>query len=171
MGPARTRESATELGGTGPVAVFGVAGGLVDGVRPADIVVASEVCVQDGQPIACHAVETLADAVRRTGLRVHVGRIVSTPRIVTGDALDALAASSGALAVDMESGYLAEMLSPGRPLAVVRAITDTRAEPLLSPAIIRRGVAALAAVRRAASVIFEWAEAAETTDPAPGKGS
>jgi 4-hydroxy-3-methylbut-2-enyl diphosphate reductase len=170
MGPARTRERAAELRGSGPVAVLGVAGGLAPGVRPGEIVVATDVSVADGQPVACHRAEALADAVRRTGLVVHLGPIVSTPHIVTGDEFDRLAASSGALAVDMESGYVAELLESGRPLAVVRAVSDTKAEPLFSPAIVRRGVGALAAIRRAASVIAEWAEATEDTNLAPGKG-
>jgi 4-hydroxy-3-methylbut-2-enyl diphosphate reductase len=160
MGPARTRERAAQLIGSGPVAVLGVAGGLAPDVRPGEIVVATEVSVAGGKPVPCHQAEALADAVRRTGLPVHLGPIVSTPHIVTGEEFDSLAASSGALAVDMESGYVAEMLGPDRPLAVVRAVSDTRSEPLFSPAILRRGVGALGAVRRAASVITEWADAA-----------
>jgi 4-hydroxy-3-methylbut-2-en-1-yl diphosphate reductase len=157
MGPAKTRARATQIGDRGLVVVLGVAGGLAPGVRPTDIVVASDVMVHDGQPIACHGAETLAEAMRRTGLTVHVGRIVSTPRIVTGDAFDELAASSGGLAVDMESGYLAEELPRGRPIVVVRAVSDTKDEPLFSPAILRRGAAALSALRRAAAVIPQWA--------------
>jgi 4-hydroxy-3-methylbut-2-enyl diphosphate reductase len=158
MGPGRTRERAAQIVGSGPIAVLGVAGGLAPDVRPGEIVVATEVSVAGGEPFPCRQAEALADAVRRTGLPVHLGPIVSTPHIVTGDEFDALAASSGALAVDMESGYVAEMLRPDRPLAVVRAVSDTKSEPLFSPAILRRGVGALAAVRRAASVITEWAE-------------
>jgi 4-hydroxy-3-methylbut-2-enyl diphosphate reductase len=160
MGPARTRERASQLLGSGPVAVLGVAGGLAPGVRPGEIVVATEVSVADGKPFPCRHAEALADAVRRTGLRVHLGPIVSTPHIVKGEEFDELAASSGALAVDMESGYVAEMLGLDRPLAVVRAVSDTKSEPLFSPAILRRGVGALAAVRRAAGVITEWADEA-----------
>jgi 4-hydroxy-3-methylbut-2-enyl diphosphate reductase len=161
MGPARTRERAAQLLGSGPVAVLGVAGGLAPGVRPGQIVIASEVSVAGGPSMPCHQVEALADAVRRTGLSVHVGPVVSTPHIVKGEEFDALAASTGALAVDMESGYVAELLGPGRPFAVVRAVSDTKSEPLFSPAILRRGIGALGAVRRAASVVIEWAEGIE----------
>jgi len=171
MGPTRTRERASHVPDSGLVVVLGVAGGLAPDVRPTDIVIASEVMVHDGQPIACHGADSLADAMRRTGLRVHVGRVVSTPRIVTGDAYDALAESSGALAVDMESGYLAEALGAGRPIAVVRAVSDTKAEPLFSPAILRRGTAALSALRRAAAVVPQWAADFTTPSaPTPGKG-
>ena len=166
MGPARTRERASQVPDSGLVVVLGVAGGLAPDVKPTDIVVASDVMVHDGQPIACLGADALAEAMRRTGLRVHVGRIVSTPRIVTGEAFDALAESSRALAVDMESGYLADALGAGRPIAVVRAVSDTKDEPLFSPAILRRGTAALAALRRAAAVVPQWA-ADHTTPSAP----
>jgi 4-hydroxy-3-methylbut-2-enyl diphosphate reductase len=168
IGPDRTKARGAGISGTGLVVVLGVAGGVAPDVRPSDVVIASDVMVHDGQQIACHGADSLAEAVRRTGLRVHVGRIVSTPHIVKGDEFDALSESSGALAVDMESGYLAEVLGAGRPLAVVRAISDTKTEPWFSPAILRRGTAALSALRRAASVVPQWA--ADVTTPSPPKG-
>ena len=169
MGPAKTRARAATIGEDGLVVVLGVAGGLAPSVRPTDIVVAAEVMVHDGQPIRCHGADSLAEAMRRTGLRVHVGRIVSTPHIVTGEEFDKLASSSGALAVDMESGYLAEALSRGRPITVVRAVSDTKDEPLFSPAILRRGASALSALRRASAVIPPWAAEHVTMTTTPSQ--
>lgn len=67
-------------------------------------------------------------------------------------------AATGALAVDMESASLAEA-SAGGPLAAVRAIVDTAAHPLLRPGTVARGLAGLAALRRAAPVLADWAAA------------
>jgi 4-hydroxy-3-methylbut-2-enyl diphosphate reductase len=63
---------------------------------------------------------------------------------------------SGALAVDMESGWLTRGLGD-RPVAVVRAVVDTVDRPLLSPSTVPAGIRALRAVRRAASVLEYWA--------------
>ena len=56
--------------------------------------------------------------LRRAGLRVHIGPIVSGPRIVFGPERERLAAT-GAVAVDMESAWLARGVpaARGRPCA------------------------------------------------------
>ena len=118
----------------------------------------------------CRSADLVAAALRRTGLRVHVGLIVSTPRIVSGQARRQLASSSGALAVDLESGYLAERLAGGRAIAVVRVITDTDDQPLLRLSIIRRGIVGLARLRRAAAVLPEWAESESDLTRTKGVG-
>ena len=83
---------------------------------------------------------------------------MSVPAIVSGTAArSALAAEYDALACDMESGYLAEGLSPDRTLVVVRVLSDSPTEPLLRPGVIPRGIAALRTVRRAAAVLGTWA--------------
>jgi 4-hydroxy-3-methylbut-2-enyl diphosphate reductase len=72
---------------------------------------------------------------------------------VTGRARAALAAT-GAVAVDMESAWLAAAAAdPDRPLAVVRAVLDGPGRELADPR------PALRALRAAAPVLAEWAAA------------
>jgi 4-hydroxy-3-methylbut-2-en-1-yl diphosphate reductase len=161
MGARRTRRRQSRLAGTGPVAVLGVAGGLALQVQPGDVVVASEVRAGD-VTIMCPAAPLLAGALRRAGLRTHVGPIVSSVGIVGGEERAALAAT-GALAVDMETAELADVCA-GRPFAVVRAVVDTADAPLMRLGTGRRGVAALQALRRAAPVVAQWASVVADRD-------
>jgi 4-hydroxy-3-methylbut-2-en-1-yl diphosphate reductase len=138
----------------GPVLVVGVAGGLTGQLRPGDVVVASEVRGA-GDPVDIPSAPALADALRRLGLRVHVGPVVTVPRLVDGAARARLAAT-GALAVDMESASLAP---PRGAFAVVRTIVDTPDYPLWRPGTVLRGVRALRSLRRAAPAVAEWVAA------------
>ncbi|HEY6596657.1 MAG TPA: 4-hydroxy-3-methylbut-2-enyl diphosphate reductase [Asanoa sp.] len=155
MGPRRSGVSAAGLAGRA-VLVAGVGGGLGPEVRPGDVVVASEVRRPDGPPVSCPSAPLLAGQLGRLGLTVHVGPVASRPGVVDGAARRALAAT-GALAVDTESGWLAP--SCGEPFAVVRAIADADDKPLLRPATVTRGIAALRALRRAVPAIDAWAAA------------
>lgn len=154
MGARRTLRRQARLAGAGPVGVLGVAGGLAPHVRPGDVVVASEVRAGPVS-IACPSAPLVASALRRAGLRTHVGPIVSSSGVVGSGERAALAAT-GALAVDMETAQLAELCA-GRPLAVVRTIVDTAEAPLLRLGTARRGVAALRALRVAAPIVAQWA--------------
>jgi 4-hydroxy-3-methylbut-2-enyl diphosphate reductase len=160
MGARQTLRRGSRLAGEGPVGVLGVAGGLASEVRPGDVVVASEVRTGDTS-VACPAAPLVAGALRRVGLRTHVGPIVSGG-LVGGKGRAALAAT-GALAVDMESGQLAEICA-GRPFVVVRAIVDTADAPLLRVGTARRGIAALRALRQAAPVVAQWATTVNDRD-------
>jgi 4-hydroxy-3-methylbut-2-enyl diphosphate reductase len=160
MGPVRSAASAAALaspdGEPGPVLVAGVAGALTTGIEAGDVVVASEVRGPDA-PIPVPSAPLLAGALRRLGLRVHVGPIVSSPHVVDGTARTTLA-GTGALAVDMESAWLAAAASNG-PFAAVRTIVDTPGRPLWGPGTPARGVAALRALRRAAPALEQWTAA------------
>jgi 4-hydroxy-3-methylbut-2-enyl diphosphate reductase len=154
MGRRRSlRAAARRLDGAA-VLVAGVAGGLAGHLRVGDLVVASEIRDPEGTTRTCPAASALAEDLRRLGLAVHCGPIVSYPRLVDGAGRHRLAAT-GALAVDMESAWLAPP-DPAR-FAVVRAISDTAAAPVLSPAIVRNGLAALRALRRAVPALDAWA--------------
>jgi 4-hydroxy-3-methylbut-2-enyl diphosphate reductase len=141
----------------GQLVLAGVAGAVAPGLGPGDIVVADRV-VLDGAADSDAAVvlpgaADLAKALRIAGLTVHLGPVGGADRIVTGAARAAWA-DRGALAVDMESGVLART---GRLAAVVRAIVDTPAHPLVSLGTLPRGSRALRALRRAAPVLSAWA--------------
>jgi 4-hydroxy-3-methylbut-2-en-1-yl diphosphate reductase len=138
------------------LAVAGTGGGLSAELRPGDLVVASE--VSDGHSvIPCPSATLLAGELRRAGLRVRVGRIVTVDHLVRGTERERLAAT-GALVADMESAVLARA-ADGRPLAVVRAISDTPERPLASPGALGGGLAALRSLRAAAPALARWAAA------------
>src|SRR6185437_8298708 len=81
---------ADRVGGGGPIAMLGVAGGVAPQVQVGDVVVASEVR-GDGVAVSCPAAPLLAGALRRAGLTVHVGPLATRPRLTRGKHLDALA--------------------------------------------------------------------------------
>ncbi len=107
MGPEKVREWLPHLAELAPDAlvVAGVAGGLDPTLRPGDVVVATE--VRDGHGrIVQRAASPLVAELRRMGLRVRTGPIVSSDRIVRGHAARARLATTGAIAVDMESAAI-----------------------------------------------------------------
>src|SRR5690349_11405524 len=153
-GPRRSEAAAARLAAAGrqPVLVAGLAGALDPRLRPGDLVVATEVRRAGAAPVPVPSAAPLAVALRRRGLRVHLGPVLSHP--VPARAPAALAAT-GALAVDMESAWLTPAAAGG-PLAVVRAVVDTPCAPLLRPGTPARGLVALHALRRAAPALRDW---------------
>jgi 4-hydroxy-3-methylbut-2-en-1-yl diphosphate reductase len=165
MGPVRSAAAARWIasGGPRPVLVAGVAGALTDGLRPGDLVVASEIHFTDFRtPVPIPTAGALAGALRRAGLTVHLGPIVSSPTVVDGVRRAELG-REGHLAVDMESGWLAEAAAGG-PFAVVRAVVDTPDQPLVTAGTAGRGVTALRALRRAGPAMAEWFDAVRTRE-------
>jgi 4-hydroxy-3-methylbut-2-enyl diphosphate reductase len=156
FGPRRSRAAARRIaaGGPRPVLVAGLAGALDAGLRPGDVVVADEVRGDGFEPVAVPTAAPLAAALRRVGLHVHVGPVFSSPSVVDG-ARRAELARTGALAVDMESAWLAGAAAGG-PFAVVRAVVDTPEAPLYRPATVVHGLTALRSLRRAAPALHEW---------------
>jgi 4-hydroxy-3-methylbut-2-en-1-yl diphosphate reductase len=158
MGPARAARAAASLARDGgPVLVAGVGGGLAAGLRAGDLVVASEVRDGSGPPVPVPSAALLAGALRRLGLRVRVGPIHSSARVVAGPERGRLAAT-GALAVDMESAALAAGAG-GHPFAVLRSIVDTPEHPLWRPGTLARGAVGLRALRRAVPALEQWSRA------------
>ncbi|MEV4619906.1 4-hydroxy-3-methylbut-2-enyl diphosphate reductase [Asanoa sp. NPDC049573] len=157
MGPRRAAKAFRASGALGgrPVLVAGVGGGLAPGVRPGDVVVATEVRGPDGSVRSCPSAPLLAAELRRLGLVVHLGPIASERRVAGRAARERLAAT-GALAVDTESIWLAPTESP---FAVVRVVVDTPSEPLLRPGTAARGIRALRRLRLAVPAIDAWADA------------
>ena len=107
--------------------------------------------------IPCPSAPLLAGELRRAGLRVRVGPVVSVDHLVHGAERDRLAAT-GALVADLESAVLARAAA-GRPLAVIRAVSDTPDRPLLRPGALGGGLAALRSLRAAGPVLARWASA------------
>jgi 4-hydroxy-3-methylbut-2-enyl diphosphate reductase len=158
-GPGRAAAGGTSLaaGGTGPVAVAGVGGALTADLRIGDVVVATQ--VTDGtSTVTCDSAELLAGELRRAGLRVVTGPILTVGHLVRRGEHAALAAATGAIAVDMESAPLLAAV-PGRPVVAVRAISDTPEHPLVSPRLVSGGLAALRSLRLAAPALARWGAA------------
>lgn len=138
------------------LALVGVGGALTEGLAAGDVIVASEVRGA-GSPITCPSAPLLAAALRRSGLTVHVGPIVTVDHIVAGAERERLA-GTGALCVDMESAYLLANASASAR-AVVRVVADVATGALLRPATAMRMVRALGTLRLVGPALQAWTAA------------
>ena len=135
------------------VAIAGVCGGLDPALDPGDLVVANELRGPDGRTLALAGAERLAEALRARGLTAYAGPLLTAEHLTTGAAREA-ARSGGALAVDMESWWLAAAAGD-RPLTVIRAVADTAAAELRpSLATVRGGIRALSSLSSAAAMLW-----------------
>jgi 4-hydroxy-3-methylbut-2-enyl diphosphate reductase len=170
MGPVRAARAADRLraefdepasGDTvTAIAVVGLGGGLVPDLVPGDVVVADRVLRPDGSVVGeLGSAALIAGALRRAGLVVRVGSVVSTDHIVKGDAARGALAELGATVVDMESAALLDR-PWGRPTAIVRAISDAPGQDLISPRTLVNVAKALKALRVAGPVLETWADSA-----------
>jgi len=159
MGAARSR-SAAQGGARLPadaVAVVGFCGAVAAGLRPGDVLVASEVRGPGGV-IACETQPVVA-ALAAVGIEnVRVGPVASADHIVRGAERGVLA-EQGALAADMESAWLAPAAA-GKPFAVLRVVLDTPDRELFRPlGTLAGGLTAWRALRRVAPALALWAQA------------
>lgn len=159
MGPRRAARSAqlSAASGNRPILIAGFCGALDPSLEPGDIVLASELRGPTGTS-ACDDPTILAGVLRRGGLRVHIGPIASSQRLVVGERRWTLY-RSGSLAVDMESAWLVPA-ARRRPLVTLRVVLDTNRRELHRPLQTLTGAAiAYRALRRACSLVEEWANA------------
>jgi 4-hydroxy-3-methylbut-2-en-1-yl diphosphate reductase len=147
MKPARARAAAAALGDLSVPVVVGLCGALDPSLAPGDVVVATELRGPAGGSLASPG-DRLAQWLHDAGLRVRRGPIASAERIVRGEQRRLLAAT-GAVAVDLESWWLAD----GRPLVVARAVVDTPERELLRPATLLAGPRALVSLIRMARAL------------------
>jgi 4-hydroxy-3-methylbut-2-enyl diphosphate reductase len=162
MGPDRARAAARSLLAAPGQAllVLGFCGGLDEGSRPGEVVVAEEVlaATDEGhspQEVRCEGADTLIAALAGSGLEVRRGRVVCVSRLALGERRSELLAG-GAIAVDMESVWLAAGAA-GRPFGVVRVVLDSPSHELLRPAAPAGALRAARALRRAAGALHDWA--------------
>jgi 4-hydroxy-3-methylbut-2-enyl diphosphate reductase len=160
MGPEKSLAAAERLReepGHGLI-VLGFCGGLDAQSRPGEVIVAEEVWATDyeGHEFVradCHGAERLTGALLDAGLTVRQGPIVGVGKIATGERRQQLRAA-GALAVDMESPWLAAGAA-GRPFAVVRVVLDSPSHELFRLRAVGGALKAARALRRASGVALQ----------------
>ncbi len=157
MGATRARAAALVAARlpAAAVAVVGFCGAVDDGLRPGDVVVASEVRGPEG--VTRCAGGPIVAALADLGIgRVRVGPVASVYHLVRGARRDVLA-GAGVLAVDMESAWLAPAAA-GRPFAVLRVVLDTPSREIYRPLLtLVGGFEAWRVLRRAAPALGSWA--------------
>jgi 4-hydroxy-3-methylbut-2-enyl diphosphate reductase len=152
VGPERART--LQQPEAAAVAVAGVCGGIDPDLRAGDVVVPTELRDEAGsvRPVAGGAL--VAAALRHRGQRVVRGPIVSTARILRPAEREAMR-PTGAIAVDMESFWLAEAAGD-RPLAVIRVVADAAGRSVFHPSTLVWGAKAVRTLRRAAPALGDW---------------
>jgi 4-hydroxy-3-methylbut-2-enyl diphosphate reductase len=150
MGHVRAHAAANRLASEvkpgAAVVLAGISGGLAAELAPGEIVVATSVRGPDGDELHLSSTDAAAVAaeLREAGRSVHLGPIVSSKTLVHGERRAELA-RSGALAVDMESAWVARALS-GHRLVIVRIVADTAGNFVVG---LVKGLVALRHVRAA----------------------
>jgi 4-hydroxy-3-methylbut-2-enyl diphosphate reductase len=158
MGPRRAARSAAAADRGRAVLLAGFCGALDDALEPGDIVLASELRDPAGETVQTADPTILAGVLRRGGLRVHVGPIASSVRLVRGERRRELS-RTGALAVDMESVWLAPAIHH-RPFLAMRVVLDTASRELHRPLQTLTGfTTAYRSLRRACELAEEWSGA------------
>ncbi|MFL6056965.1 MAG: hypothetical protein ACJ72W_29320 [Actinoallomurus sp.] len=154
LGPRRAARATDRLPEHAALAVTGFGGALDVGLRPGDVLVATE--VRFGERVyPCAAARPIAERLALAGLYTRMGPLFTSPHLVTGGERLRLAAA-GVRAVDMETGPLAAVAA-GRPFVALRVIVDTPAVPLLRPGTVRRVLIARNRLRRVTPVLVAWA--------------
>lgn len=165
MGPRRAMGAVPGLAADRAAAlvIVGFGGGLARESRLCDVVVADDVVAIDGdgqaagQAVGCGVAERLALALGGHGLPTCRGTVASVREIVVGAARERML-TSGAIAVDMESAWVAEA-ARGRPFAVVRVLSDTPEHELRKRLPVGPPLPTLANAMRAMSRLREVAAA------------
>ena len=157
MGPWRARIAAARAQAIAAdaVAVAGICGGVASRLATGDVVLPTELRTTAGDTVPLTPSETLTAALRRRGLRVHTGPLLSIDHIAGAAERQSLR-DTGAVAIDMETAWLAPAAA-GRPFAVVRVVADTSGRRLADPRFATDIARALVALRRAVPALGEWA--------------
>jgi 4-hydroxy-3-methylbut-2-enyl diphosphate reductase len=163
MGHAKAGAAGSRLAPTlppgRPLAIVGIAGGLETGLEPGQLVVADALHAPDGaDPLPLPHAPAVAAHLRSSGRDVRIGAVACSTSIVHGAARADLA-RGGALAVEMESVWLARAL-PDHPLVVVRAVGDTEQH-----GFVLGNIKALMALRGLRPALENWAGSIDTPTP------
>jgi len=161
MGPVNARAAGALLSGSGagPLLILGFCGGLDEHSVPGEVIVAEHVygAADEGhsaQRVECSLAGELIGSLAGRGMKIRSGPIVSVSKLALGGRRAELLAD-GALAVDMESLWLAEPAA-GREIGVVRVVLDSPRHELLRPGALVRGPRAALVLRQVAGALQEW---------------
>ncbi|MEZ0066249.1 nucleoside phosphorylase [Streptacidiphilus sp. MAP12-20] len=164
MGPERAeramrRALAERAHAPSGIVFAGLGASVVPGIRPGDVVIATE--VRDDRGVAASGTDRdwAVDALRAAGLAVHEGVLYSSDHVVRGPERGRLA-DAGVTCVDMETAAafrVARELTPsGVPLVAVRVVVDTPEYELARPATLVNGPRALRALKQVGLVLATW---------------
>ncbi len=160
LGQGRTAVAVDNLATSGQmtarnaVAMAGLGGALAADLRVGDLVVAERVVSPEGKELArLPSAGLLAAELAACGLRARTGTVASTDQLVRGAERHRLAAVADV--VDMESAALVRRATG--PLAIVRAVSDTSEQELVSLSALRNLGRALASLRACAPALASWA--------------
>jgi 4-hydroxy-3-methylbut-2-en-1-yl diphosphate reductase len=164
MGPAHAIAAAGEIERSPGRAllVVGFCGGLDSDSVPGEVIIAEEVyaAADERHParrVRCDLAPALVTHLAGRGMKLRSGNIVCVSRIAVGERRTELG-SSGAIAVDMESAWLASGAG-GRPFGVVRVVLDSPSHELFRPQAVGGALRAARALRAVASALHEWVPA------------
>ena len=171
MGAAAAARAALSLSREGSMpralAVAGVCGALARGMRPGDVVVATEIRGTHTSTDLASA-PALAQALRGRGLTVRLGPVLCSRGVARGAERDRLAAEhpegrEAALVVDMESAWLLspEVLAAMQTerIALVRVVLDTKEAGFGLPSLPAATRKAFAVLREIGGALESWAQA------------
>lgn len=138
--------------------VLGFCGGLDAQSRPGEVIVADRVLATGDEGHApvqadCDEAASLTERLAAAGLNVRRGPIVGVGKIATGERREQLLAA-GALAVDMESPWLAAGAA-GRPFSVVRVVLDSPSHELMRPQALGGALLAARVLRRVSGLVLQ----------------
>jgi len=154
MGPRRAARGARVAQDADAVLIAGFCGALDYDLEPGDVVLGSELRGPTGTTPLPDA-SILAGVLRRGGLRVRIGPIASSQRLVVRERRRALQ-RTGALAVDMESAWLASA-TQAEPLVALRVVLDSHGAELHRPLRTLSGAAAAyRSLRKACALAEDW---------------
>jgi nucleoside phosphorylase len=162
VGPERARRAAVEAPAARCFVACGCAGALAPWLGAGDLVAADAVVPLDGSgrpadPLPAAGAPLVAWAAGR-GVRVHLGPIVSSPRVLDSGAAKRAAGGDGALVVEMESaGVAAVARARGIPFVGLRVVLDVAGQPLPFAAdVVDEATGEMRPGRLLASVARPW---------------